>query len=68
MDIFLWYLKISYAVGFILFLYEMGRSTKLFWFGLVLLLLSPLTAWHGALHYVAVTWHRIRGTEFKPWI
>lgn len=68
MDYFLWYLKISYAVGLLIFMYEMGRSTRLMGFGIVLLLLSPLTAWHGVLHYMAVCWHRARGTKFEPWI
>jgi hypothetical protein len=68
-----WYLTISYLVGFVLFTYECLRMVKednyhLFGFGIVLLFLSPLTAWHGALHYVAVWWHRLNGTPFKPWI
>jgi hypothetical protein len=68
-----WYLTISYLVGFILWTYEVYRMVRedryhLFNFGIVLLLLSPLTAWHGLLHYMAVWWHRINGTPFKPWI
>jgi len=54
-------------------MYEVMRMLKeenyhLFGFGIVLLFLSPLTAWHGVLHYLAVWWHRMSGTPFKPWI
>ena len=73
MDIFFWYLKISYLIGIILFSIEMFRAMKddqyhLIGFGIVLFLLSPLTAWHGVLHYLAVWWHKMNGTPFKPWI
>jgi hypothetical protein len=69
----LWYLTISYLVGFALFAHEVMRMIEednyhLFGFGIVLLFLSPLTAWHGVLHYVAVLWHRFNGTPFKPFI
>ncbi len=68
-----WYIIISFMVGGILFMIEMYLALKndeyhLIGFGIVLLLLSPLTAWHGVLHYLAVWWHRMNGTPFKPWI
>lgn len=72
-DIFLWYVIVSYVFGFGLFIYEVHLATqksesRLLWFGIILLFLSPLTAWHGVLHYMAVWWHRFNGTPFKPWI
>ena len=72
-DIMLWYVIVSYMFGLALFIYEVHRATRsgenrLLWFGIILLFLSPLTAWHGVLHYMAVWWHRFNGTPFKPWI
>jgi hypothetical protein len=72
-DILLWYVIVSYVFGLALFIYEVYRATRsgetnLLWFGIILLFLSPLTAWHGVLHYMAVWWHRFNGTPFEPWI
>lgn len=69
----LWYVIISYLIGFVIFAVEVARATAkeeyhLIGFGFVLLFLSPLTAWHGVLHYLAVWWHRTNGTPFKPFI
>lgn len=73
MSVFLWYILISYIAGGLLFLLEAGRALErgefpMLGFGLILLALSPLTAWHGVLHYVALLWHRLNGTPFKPFI
>ena len=68
-----WYVLISYLAGLMLYGIETQRAIReddyrYMGFGLVLLFLSPLTAWHGVLHYIAVAWHRFNGTPFKPFI
>jgi len=73
MSVLMWYIIISYVAGAGLFAIESYRALKhgefpMLGFGLILLALSPLTAWHGVLHYVAVLWHRFNGTPFKPFI
>lgn len=73
LTVLFWYVIISYLLGFVLFSIEVQKAVlkgeyHLVGFGIVLLLLSPLTTWHGMLHYLAVWWHRINGTPFKPWI
>lgn len=34
----------------------------------ILYVLSPFTAWHGTLHYVAWCWSQLTGKPFRPWI
>jgi hypothetical protein len=75
----IWYTIISYAVGLVLFwvgavglYYAQKRTTRdlseYLVFGIILLLLSPLTAWHGVLHYAAVLWSRLTHQPLKFWI
>ncbi len=73
LTVLFWYVVISYLLGFVLFSIEVNKAIQkeeyhLVGFGIVLLFLSPLTTWHGVLHYLAVWWHRVNGTPFKPWI
>lgn len=68
-----WYVVISYLLGFVLFTVEVNKAISkneyhLVGLGIIILFLSPLTTWHGVLHYLAVWWHRLNGTPFKPWI
>lgn len=68
-----WYVLISYLLGFVLFAVEMHLALKreqyhLVGVAMISLLLAPLTTWHGVLHWLAVYWHRMRGTKFEPWI
>lgn len=73
LTILFWYVIVSYLLGFVLFYIELSRALAneqyhLVGIGIVILLMSPLTTWHGVLHYLAVWWHRMNGTTFKPWI
>jgi hypothetical protein len=36
--------------------------------GIVLLLLAPLTTWHGLLHYSAILWAKISNKPIKYWL
>jgi endonuclease III-like uncharacterized protein len=36
--------------------------------GIVIFWLSPLTTWHGLLHYAAKLWCKLNNQPFKPWI
>jgi hypothetical protein len=73
MNYLLYYVIASYLVGFILFAVEMRKLLKkrqyhLVGLGISLLLLSPLTAWHGVLHYMQLGWARATGRKPKYWI
>jgi len=36
--------------------------------GIVVVLFSPLTAWHAALHYAAVAWAKLTNKPIKYWV
>lgn len=44
---------------------NVGPAIKI---GLVVTLFAPLTAWHGALHYLAVAWAKIQNKPVKYWL
>lgn len=51
--VFWFYVLVSYGAGAWLFYHEIGKNPKqLLPFGIILFILSPLTAWHGVLHYI----------------
>jgi hypothetical protein len=67
------YLLISYLVGVLLFVVETiltpaGQRTQLLNFRAVLWVLSPLTAWHGILHYLQFAWCKLTKQPIKYWI
>ena len=73
MEYFLYYVALSYLVGFFLFTYEMNIAIKkeqyyLFKVGLIVLLMSPLTTWHGVIHYAQVAWAKLTKRQPKFWI
>lgn len=73
MNCLIYYLVISYLVGLIVFFIEFKRllknqDYKLIQFGFLILLISPLTAWHGVLHYLALAWCKVRNKRFEPWV
>lgn len=73
MEYFLYYIVVSYLVGFIIFTYEMSLAIRdekyyLFRVGLIMLALSPLIAWHGVLHYAQVAWAKVTKRPLKFWI
>lgn len=37
-------------------------------FGILVLLASPLTAWHGVLHYAALLWAKWNNKPVKFWV
>jgi len=69
----IYYIVISYVLGFCLFAHEGGyylkkRQYGMFGFGIIVLLLSPLTAWHGALHYLQFYYCKLTKRPIKYWI
>jgi hypothetical protein len=69
----LWYLVVSYALGIILFAIELGAAFKrheyrMMNFGLVILMLSPITTWHGLIHYGQVLYAKITKQPLKFWL
>jgi hypothetical protein len=68
-----YYIIISYLVGFVIFTVESYTAIKkgqyhLFQIGIVLLVASPLVAWHGVLHYVQLAWAKVNKQRTKYWI
>jgi hypothetical protein len=77
----LWYMIGSYIVGAVLFVVELIRNldyrhqhpgdislAQLIMFGVVLFVLSPITAWHGVLHYAQTAYCRLTNRPVKFWI
>jgi hypothetical protein len=66
----------SYLAGLVLLVAEVviiirqrqNIEAEHFGFMALLFLISPLTAWHGVLHYVALGWSKLIGKPFQPWI
>jgi hypothetical protein len=68
-----WWLGISYVLGLFIFAMEHGgwerrRDPLAMKVRLVLLVLSPLTAWHAVLHYAQVAYCKLRNRPLKFWI
>ena len=64
------YLSLSYLIGLIIFFVELNKAIKYnnFYYmniGIVVLLLSPLMAWHGLLHYLQAYINRYANTNYK---
>jgi hypothetical protein len=69
----LWYLVVSYVLGVVLFAIELTiafkrHNYKMMEFGLVLLMLSPITTWHGLIHYGQVAYCKLSGRQIKFWV
>ncbi len=60
MSILLGYVALSYVVGLVIFLLELQKpgNQGLVHIGLILLALSPVTAWHGVRHYACKFCHK----------
>lgn len=70
---FLYYILITYLVGFVVFAVELRAALKkeqyyLVTPGIIIFALSPLTAWHGTLHYLQVGWCKLTKQPLKFWI
>jgi hypothetical protein len=66
-----WYLIISYIIGVVIFFAELSnnlRTEGLVLLSAILTLLSPLVAWHGALHYLQGWYCQLTGRPVKYWI
>lgn len=44
---------------------QIGNAVK---FGIIALLLAPLTTWHAALHYAAIIWYKSQNKPVKYWV
>lgn len=69
----LYYLIVSYLVGAVIFVIDSirapeGDAMHLLQFRIFLWLSSPLTAWHGALHYLRYLWLYLKGEPTNFWI
>jgi len=69
----LYYIIGSYIIGTIIFLIDSIRATEgdalhLLQFRILLWLTSPLTAWHGALHYLRYLKLWVTGKPTNFWI
>ena len=68
-----WWVMISYFVGFLIFFLEAPKHLRLgqyrvFAFGIFLLMLSPLTAWHAVLHYAQWAFCKLTKRPVKYWL
>jgi hypothetical protein len=71
LSILYWYVIISYIIGVVIYfaeLFDNLRDKNIIVFGTILVLLSPLTAWHGALHYLQKWFCQLTGRPIKYWI
>jgi hypothetical protein len=72
LSILYWYLIVSYIVGVVIYFAELPHSLQekdgLVIFSTILVLLSPLIAWHGALHYIQRWFCQLTGKPIKYWI
>ena len=72
-NVLLWYVVVSYILGFVLFAIELTiafkrHNYKLIEFGLIILMLSPITTWHGLIHYGQVAYSKLNKKPLKFWI
>jgi hypothetical protein len=67
LSILYWYVIISYIIGVVIYFVELPGN-DLVAFSTILVLLSPLVAWHGALHYMQKWFCQLTGKPIKYWI
>jgi hypothetical protein len=73
LSILYWYVVISYIIGVVLFFVELpanlvSMAPGIVPFSALMVLVSPLFAWHGALHYVQKWFCQLTGRPVKYWI
>lgn len=73
MNFLLWWVMISYAVGFLIFFIESpthlkNNNYRVFSMSIGFLLLSPLTAWHAVLHYAQWAYCKVTKRPVKFWL
>jgi hypothetical protein len=74
LSILYWYVIISYIVGIVIFFVELPHNLEskdpgMVPFSVVITLIAPLVAWHGALHYAQRGFCKLTGRPLvKYWI
>ena len=68
-----WYMIVSYIIGVTLFFVELphnleSKDPALLPLSAVIVLFSPLIAWHGTLHYAQQWFCKLTGRPVKYWI
>lgn len=73
LSILFWYVVVSYIAGVVLFFIELpanlvSMEPGIVPFSALIVLVSPLFAWHGVLHYAQRWFCKLTGRPVKYWI